>query len=155
MFIAVDFDDSIVSTRGRAYDDLTTPLSFVPGAKAGLLSLKKAGHMLLLYSARANRASREDPALDPMVRSGARKVHQKTWDADRALNQARYQQMLDFVATELPGVFDAIDDGTQGKPIADLFVDDRGLRLGHGPMTVSWSVVSQVYGEPIFSGGEK
>lgn len=155
VFIAVDFDATIVDSRGRGYDDVTTPLVFLPGAKAGLLSLKKAGHALLLYSARANRALREDAALDPMVRSGARKVHQKTWGADKVLNQARYQQMLDFVAKELPGMFEVIDDGVQGKPIADLFIDDRGLRLGSGPMAVSWSVVSQIYGEPVFSGGER
>lgn len=155
MLIAVDFDGTVVDAHGRGYDDVTSGLMFVPGAKAGLASLKAAGHSLLLYSARANRALREDAALDPMVRAGVRKVHQKTWDADKVLNQARYQQMLDFVAKELPGVFDAIDDGAQGKPIADLFVDDRGLRLGHGPMAVSWSVVSQIYGEPVFAGGAK
>jgi hypothetical protein len=144
-----------VDSRGHAYDDLTTSLVFVPGAKDGLRSLKKAGHSLLLYSARANRGLREDPQFDPMVRSGARKVHQKTWDADRVLNQARYQQMLDFVAEELPGVFDAIDDGVQGKPVADLFIDDRGHRLGNGPLATNWSVVSQIYGEPVFAGGAK
>jgi len=155
VLIAVDFDATIVDSRGRGYDDVTAPLVFVPGAKAGLASLKAAGHSLLLYSARANRALREDATLDPMVRSGSRKVHQKTWDADRVMNQARYQQMLDFVAKELPGVFDAIDDGVQGKPIADLFIDDRGHRLGNGPLATSWSVVSQIYGEPVFAGGAK
>jgi len=155
MLIAVDFDNTVVESRGRGYDDVKAPLVFVLGAKAGLASLKAAGHSLLLYSARANRALREDATLDPMVRSSARKVHQKTWDADRVLNQVRYQQMLDFVARELPGVFDAIDDGQQGKPVADLFIDDRGLRLGNGPMATTWAVVSQVYGEPIYSGGER
>lgn len=155
MLIAVDFDGTVVDSRGRAYDDVVTPLAFVPNAKAGLVSLQKAGHVLLLYSARANRGLREDAALDPMVRSGARKVHRKTWDADKLLNQARYQQMLDFVAKELPGVFAAIDDGVQGKPVADLFVDDRGMRLGSGPTAVSWAVVSRIYGESNFSGGEK
>jgi hypothetical protein len=154
VIFAVDFDETLVSTHGRAYDDLTSPLQFLPGAKVGLRSLKKAGHMLILYSARANRAIREDPTLDPLVRAGARRVHQKTWEKDRALNQARYQQMLDFVAKELPDTFAAIDDGVQGKPTADLFIDDRALRLGGGPLAVSWDTISRIYGEPDYSGGE-
>jgi hypothetical protein len=107
-----------------------------------------------LYSARANRALREDPNLDPLVRAGVRKVHQKTWDADRTLNQARYQHMIDVVTKELPSVFDAIDDGMVGKVTADIFIDDKALRLGGGPLTVSWDTISRIYGEPDYSGGE-
>ena len=154
MLIAIDFDGTVVSMAGRSYSDVTSPLQFVPGARAGLASLRKAGHVLLLYSARANRALLEDPALDPMVRSGARKVHTKTWDTDRDLNRARYQQMIDFVERELPGVFAAIDDGRQGKPCADLFIDDRGMRYGNGPTALSWQGIGRIYGEPVYGSVE-
>jgi hypothetical protein len=153
VLIAVDYDGTVVDSRGHSYEDLTTPPRLMAGAKAGLLSLKRAGHALLLYSARANRALREDASFDPMVRAGVRKVH-KVWGDDRELNQLRYQQMIDFVGRELPGVFDGVDDGMQGKPVADLYIDDRGLRLGHGPLAVSWETVGKIYGEPVHSGGE-
>lgn len=139
--------------RGHAYDDLVTPLRLLTGAREGLAALKRAGHTLILFSARANRALREDPTIDPLARAGVRKGHRPTWEANKELNQARYQQMIDFVAKELPGVFSAIDDGMQGKPVADLFLDDRGLRLGVGPLSASWATVSQIYGEPAYNLG--
>lgn len=156
MIIALDFDGCIVSMAGRAYNDVTTPLKFMPGAKRALLSLRRAGHTLLLYSARANRAIRLDPQMDPLVRAGVRRVHKPAWEEDSALNEARYQQMVDFVAVELPGVFAAIDDGMQGKPCADLFVDDRALRYGHGVAGMGWNEIAHIYGEPVYgsTGGE-
>lgn len=145
MIIAVDFDGVIADMRGRAYDDTSVPLRLMPGAKNGLMSLKKAGHVLLLYSARANRAIREDPNLDPLVRSGFRRRY------NLELNRARYEQMLAFVGSELPGIFDAIDDGVQGKPVVDLFIDDRALRYGPGQLALGWRAISQIYGEPVYS----
>jgi len=153
MLLAIDFDGTVVD-RGGSYSDLAAPLRLMPGAKAGLRALKKAGHVLLLYSARANRALREDPQLDPMVRAGVRTVHRRAWTEDRELNQARYQQMIEFVSKELPGVFDAIDDGVQGKPIVDLFIDDAAVRLGQGPTAVDWVKIAGMYGEPSYAGGE-
>lgn len=133
--------------RGRPYADVSTPLRFMPGAREGLIALKTAGHELLLYSARANRALRVDPALDPLVVAGKRRVNRPVWTADRVLHEARYQQMLEFVARELPGVFDAVDDGQQGKPCADLFIDDRCLRYGDGPLSVDWNGIARFHGE--------
>lgn len=156
MLIAVDFDGCIVDMSGRAYDDVTTPLKFMPGAKRALLSLRRAGHILILFSARANRSLRIDPQMDPMVRAGIRRVHRQAWEEDRALNEARYQQMIRFVEAELAGVFAVIDDGMQGKPCADLFVDDRALRYGHGVTGLNWNDISHIYGEPVYGsiGGE-
>ena len=150
MVIAVDFDGVVVDQSG-AYADVVSPLHLLPGAKAGLLSLKAAGHVLLLYSARACLSLRQSPDLDPLVRSGARRVNRPQWERDRPLNEARYQQMLRFVATELPGVFDAVDDGTQGKPAGvDLFIDDRATRFGFGARGLGWMELAQVYGSPYY-----
>lgn len=149
MFFAIDFDGTVVE-QSRPYDDLTTPLRFMPGAKEALLSLKRAGHKLLLWSARSSRALLEDPMLDPLVRTGARRVDVDSWRERRALHTARYFEMLDFVERELPGVFDAVDDGAGGKPHVDFFVDDRAMKLGRGLNGFDWPTIAQIYGEPVY-----
>jgi hypothetical protein len=148
--IAIDFDGVIVA-HGR-YTDLATPLRFLPGAREGLLALKRAGHQLLLWSGRASLALRKDPRLDPFVRAGQRQVH-PDWRDQARLHEARFQQLLEFVGRELPGAFDAIDDGTlPGKPDVDLFIDDQALRLGHGPAAFSWRDIAGMYGQPSYGG---
>lgn len=143
MLIAVDFDGVVVSVKGRSFSDTTSPLSFMPGAKEGLIALKRAGHTLLLYSARANRSLLFTSEWDPLVRAGAKRPSQPAWTAAKGVYWARYHQMLNFCATELPGVFDAIDDGLQGKPLADLFIDDRALSMDAG-----WPHITLIYGDP-------
>jgi len=146
--IAIDWDGTVVS-RDRSYADVTTPMEFVPGAKEGLLALKAAGHLLLLWSGRASRALLVDPELDPFVRAGVVEVDRRHWQESRWLHQARYDQMIEFVERELPGVFDAIDDGLAGKPSVDLFIDDKCMAM-RGPAT--WARIARQYGEeqPLF-----
>lgn len=146
MLIAIDFDGVIVE-QDRPYDDATTPLAFKPGARDGLLALKRAGHKLLLWSARMSPAL-FNPDLDPLARVGVR----PRVLSHRAIeiNLARQRQMLEFVAAELQGVFDAIDDGSGGKPIVDMFIDDRCLRLGKGAKAYSWDDIAHAWGEPAY-----
>lgn len=145
MVLAIDFDGTVV-LQDRAYDDLETPLELVPGAEQALHELKRAGHILLLWSARANRALLVDPLLDPLVRAGVRRVDIAQWRRSQGLHIARYRQMLDFVAMHLPGVFDAVDDGASGKPNVDRFVDDRSLRPGRGVGGVTWPEIAELFG---------
>lgn len=147
MLIAVDFDGTIVRDD-RPYDDTTTPLAFLPGAKDGLLSLKRAGHTLMLWSARTNRSLLFTPEHDPLVRAGVRRVNIARWESERDKHWQRYFQMLAFVERELPGVFAVVDDGLQGKPLADLFIDDKALRYGFGADAVGWPSVALLYGQP-------
>jgi hypothetical protein len=153
MRLACDFDGTIVKQDGRAYDDVTTPLEFIrdPGtgytSKDALLALKAAGHVLILWSARASRALLYDESLDPFVRCGARRADPVRWERNRGINQARMAQMLDFIDAELPGVFACIDDGAAGKPSVDAFIDDRALRLGNGPGALTWAEIAFLYGE--------
>jgi len=149
MIVGVDFDGCVVDDS-HPYSDTETPLRFIPGAREGLASLKRAGHVLLLYSARANRALREDPNLDPLVRAGIRHVSRDAWLRARPIHEARFIQMLEFVYTEIPDVFDAIDDGLQGKPCVDLFIDDRAFRYGKGTLAAGWRTIAQLYGEPVY-----
>jgi hypothetical protein len=54
--------------------------------------------------------------------------------------------MVDTVEYGLAGIFDAIDDGRQGKPMADLFIDDKGIKFG-GPDGMDWPAIADLYGE--------
>lgn len=148
MVLAIDFDATVVVQEGRSYEDVTTPLQFMPYAKQALTALKQAGHVLLLYSARANRALLEDPEYDPLVRAGKRKVDAEAWRRSQKINLQRYKQMVEFVHRELPGIFDAVDDGRQGKPCVDLFIDDRAVKFGFGATAFSWPWIARMYGEP-------
>jgi hypothetical protein len=114
-----------------------------------LLALKAAGHRLLLWSGRASRALLYDPTLDPFVRAGVVPCDRKAWLASRHLHRARFEQMIEFINRELPGVFDAIDDGQGGKPLVDLFIEDKAVVM-RGPAT--WARIARVYGEtePLF-----
>ena len=140
MLIAVDFDGVIVR-KDRPFADVTTPLQFMPMAKEGMLALKAAGHTILLYSARANRALLYTSEWDPLVRAGVKRPQESAWNAGREVYWARYRQMLSFCKQHLDGVIDAIDDGLQGKPLADLFIDDRALSMDEG-----WSHIALLYG---------
>jgi hypothetical protein len=144
--IAVDFD-GVIAQHSAVYS-VTSPLVLVPYAREGLLALKAAGHRLLLWSARASKALREDPSFDPFVRArgGLSSASMSRWQAARPLHQARYERMLEFVARELPGVFEAVDEGHGGKPIVDLFIDDRCLRFGSAGDGWSWDEIAGVYG---------
>lgn len=143
MKIAIDFDGTVVE-QDHPYSDLTTPLRLKPFARQALMELKAAGHILLLYSARANKTLVGHlPELDPLHRAGV--IDKTQTDRHRDLCVARYQQMVEFVETELPGIFDAIDDGRQGKPNAQLFIDDRAVRFG--PMGLNWKMIAETYGE--------
>ena len=142
MIIAIDFDNTVVEQDGR-YDDLETPLRLKPMARPALMALKSAGHILLLYSARANQALLGSPTSDPLHRAGV--VNREQRPESEALNRARYEQMVEFVNRKLPKIFDAIDDGLQGKPNADLFIDDKAITFG--PLGLNWGQIAARYGE--------
>ena len=140
MLIAVDFDGTIVDDS-HAYDDLKTPLRFLPRAKDAIVALKQAGNVLILYSGRANPWLLRNPEMDPLVLAGLRQVREGGWEARRAVNQARYLQMLAFVRKELPGAFSLVWEHA-GKPSADVFIDDRSAPFREG----GWSVLVAMYG---------
>ena len=125
MRIAIDFDGTIVDDS-HAYDDTSTPLVFNHGAREALYSLKRAGHWLMLWSGRSTVGSQ-------MLSS--------------TLNKARLKQMLEFVARELPTVFDAVDDGHSGKPSVDLFIDDKAIRFGADMGGVGWKRIAGAFGQ--------
>jgi len=149
VIIAIDFDGTLV--QHTSPHDPDAHLLFTAGAREGLASLRAAGHVLLLYSARANRSLREDPQLDPLVRAGVKRVDMRRWAGDQAFAEQRYQQMVAFVEKELPGVFAAIDDGQQGKPLVDMLIDDLAMRYGHGATALGWRALASLWGEPVYN----
>lgn len=142
MQIVVDFDGTIVNDD-HDYDDLVTPLTLKYGAREALHALQRAGHTLILCSGRANKAIRIDWRLNPLWRDELVPFDVERWERNRALNQARYEQMLAFVRTTLPEIFSYVDDGEQGKVSGDIFIDDRALRFG----PVGWPEIAMSYGE--------
>jgi len=146
VIIAIDFDSTLVDEWGRKFSDTTSPFKLMSGARKALQSMKAAAHVVLVYSARANRALREDPMLDPLARVGAVKVDIVQWTKEQPLHEARYRQMVQFCETSLRGLVDAVDDGRQGKPAADLFIDDRALRFGGGVDGHSWFDIARQFG---------
>ena len=147
MRIALEFDGTVVR-EDRPYDDVTTPLKFMQDAREAIAALKAAGHFLIISSGRSSPALLIDPNLNPLVRAGVWNVDPVRWEASRGINQARLAQMIDFVESELAGLIDCIDDGSAGKVSADLYIDNRGLRLGIGPGALSWREVALLWGEP-------
>jgi hypothetical protein len=146
VIICVDFDGTVVRDD-RAYDDLETPLELVEGAEEALRALKLAGHTLILSSGRANRSLREDWRLNPLWRDKLVPFDELRWRRNRQTNQDRFEQMVVFVEESLPGVFDSIDEGEQGKPSADLFIDDRAVRLGGGWPGTDWATIMGTLGD--------
>lgn len=143
MRIGLEFDGVIVREDDHDFDDTETPLQLMPGALVGLRSLRAAGHVLLLYSERANRALRESPALDPLVACGVTRIDLAVWAQEQPIYQARFEQMVSFASGQLRGLFHAVDDGQQGKPVLDLLIDRRvfGYRSADG-----WMKLKSLYG---------
>ena len=146
MIICIDFDSTLVDEWGRKFSDVTTPFKLMGSARKALEGMRAAGHHVVVYSARANRALREDPMLDPLARVGAVKVDIVQWTKEQPLHEARYRQMVQFCETSLRGLVDAVDDGRQGKPVADVYIDDRALRFGGGVDGHNWFDIARQFG---------
>lgn len=142
MIVCVDFDGTVVD-RPPDPGDASESLRVRDDARMGLHALKEAGHTLILSSCRANTAQRVDWRRNPLWRNRLAPFDEVRWAEERGAWEASYRRMVDFVARELPGVFDCVDDGEQGKVLADLYVDDKAFRVGFG----GWVAVAESYGE--------
>jgi sn-glycerol 3-phosphate transport system substrate-binding protein len=78
---------------------------------------------------------------------------EQVWSGKQSGKQAldnivkRGDELLARFERELPGVFDAIDDGVVGKPNVDLFIDDKCLRFGRGMHAAGWRELAHWYGD--------
>jgi hypothetical protein len=147
MRIGVDFDKTLVR-QDTAYEDVTTPLEWLPDAKDGLLSLAAAGHVLVLFSSRASkRLLTGENTYTLTLRDDFEPWYPE--DDEYELHIIRYLQMLDFVHREVPGVFSAV---TADKSGLDLFIDDKALRCGSGPTAMNWEEIGRAFGERVYLG---
>lgn len=145
MIIAVDFDGTIVS-ENRRFDDLTTKLEFMPGAFEGLHSLKRAGHILMVHSARYCPSKWEDWKEHPLHQP-PRLFDPAIWARSADLWKRRYEQMEEFLSAELPGVFECVWTG-RGKPSGvDLFIDDRCMHNDGSAHAPDWYAIAETWGE--------
>lgn len=154
MIVCVEFDGALVVKGAQAYGDVVTPFTPIKGALQGALGLKAAGHEMLLYSARANRAARFAPWLDPLAPEEldelpnggpdytAIEARQRVCEVERQ----RFEHMVRWVMATLPNVF-VIDDGAQGKPFADLYIEPNGVRLGADRFALDWVQVVRTWGD--------
>ena len=123
MKFLIDADGTLCVERGVPYD-ATTPIRWIDGALAGVAALKRAGHDLLLWSARdAPRMWMERNY--PLVQ----------------LNLARQKQMHDAIERDMPGMFE-VPEQRYGKPVFDKLIDDKSI-----PPPPSWFDIAEFFGE--------
>lgn len=105
--ICIDFDGTIVDHEFPWIGKLK------PGVREALQLFRALGYRILISSCRTSNWHKEEfghvdegPAMQrPIVK-----------DMIEALNKA-----------DIP--YDVVDDGSKGKPFADLYIDDKGLRF--------------------------
>ena len=147
MIIAVKYE-SIVEENGLRHADTSTAPRLRAGALDALRALKRAGHVLVLTSPRANLALRSDPMLDPLVAAGVQPFDRGQWQRSRPIHQARYEEMRRMEQTVLGGLFAAVDDGRQGPIAADMTIDPHAVRMGHGAHGAkAWSEIAATWGD--------
>jgi hypothetical protein len=143
VIISIGFDGVLV--EDRPLDDFVSPMTLKPWAREALDSLKRADHALVLASSRANLALRENWRLNPLWLYGKVPLNVEAWERNRPMHQQRWFQMLHFIEDNLKDVFDAVDDGRQGKFPSDLIIDHRSVGSGE----IDWYAIARQYGEPI------
>jgi ribonucleotide monophosphatase NagD (HAD superfamily) len=97
MTIAVDFD-GVLHLYSKGWNGGEIYDEVVPGAKQAMEQLKAAGHKIYIFSTRSNKIFHKEGNQDKLM---------KDW----------------LEKNEIP--FDKI--WTFGKPMADLFIDDRAI----------------------------
>ena len=100
MKIAIDFD-GVLHAYSKGWDDGTIYDEPVPGAAEAMKQLKDAGHTLYIFTTRTN------PVFKKKEESGEQKKNMEEWLKKHNI------------------VFDKV--WTFGKPMADIFIDDRAI----------------------------
>jgi hypothetical protein len=120
--VAVDFDDTLFESR---YPEVG-PIKL--GAKEAMEIFKKLGWKIVIYSCRT--CSDMPEVFD---------VSQPVW------NRRGVQAMIEALDTH--GVpYDEIYDGSRGKILADLYIDDKGCRfMDNWAEIMGWIVGKELY----------
>lgn len=105
--IAVDFDNTIADT------DFPTIKGIKPGAREALRMFRQLGFMVVIWSCRTCH-------WDYNIYGGDR--NQPTLERERVKDMIACLDANDIE-------YDEIDDGSKGKPGADFYIDDKGVRF--------------------------
>lgn len=126
---ALDFDGTIV--------EADEPLRLRPSARQAIEDIKRAGHRLVLFSARCTPID-PTPELDDQVARWYATGEVPTQVTDQ---WKRFEEMRAFLKAER--LWDLFDDIWQapGKPYATVYVDDRFV-------SPDWPALAATYGEP-------
>jgi predicted mannosyl-3-phosphoglycerate phosphatase (HAD superfamily) len=104
--ICVDFDGTIVDHEFPKIGALK------PGARSALQAFRRMGFRIIVWSCRTCKWQEDTFG---------------SWDCP-TLERPLVREMIEFLDKE--GVpYDEIDDGEKGKPLADLYLDDKALRV--------------------------
>jgi hypothetical protein len=107
--IAVDFDGTLCE---HSFPEIG---ALRPGAREALTMFRDIGYKVLIYTCRTSHWHYDIFGGDP---------EQPT------LERERVQEMIVWLAKhEIP--YDEIDDGSRGKPLADYYIDDKGIRFNN------------------------
>lgn len=105
--IAVDFDGTIVDFRFPAVGDIKS------GVVEALQRFRDLGYHILIYSCRTSKWHSELFAED---------------DGQPVMERPTVKSMMHYL--DWHGVpYDEVDDGSKGKPLADFYIDDKGVRF--------------------------
>lgn len=105
--IAVDFDDTLCASKYPVCGPMKE------GARDALIRFRELGYLILIYSCRTCHwhhkqygTRREDPVMERQ-----HVINMREW----------------LIEHDIP--FDEIDDGSRGKPWAQFYIDDKGVRF--------------------------
>jgi hypothetical protein len=116
--IAVDFDGTLAS--GNNFPDIGEPN---PGARETLEYFKSLGYHILIWSCRTCHWHYDTFGGDP---------------TQYTLERIPVLKMIEWLhAHKIP--YDAIDDGSKGKPTADVYIDDKAVQ--YIPEETGWEDV--------------
>lgn len=102
--ICVDFDGTICDF---AFPGIGPPKQ---GVAAALSTFRALGYRILIYSCRSC------------------SWYPEIFGAEPVPERARVKEMVAYLdAHGIP--YDEIDDGAKGKPLADFYIDDKGIRF--------------------------
>jgi hypothetical protein len=114
--IAVDFDMTLCDSK---FPDCGPVM---PGAKEALIMFKTMGFRILIWSCRTCHWHYDVFGGDP---------------TQPTLERSQVKRMAAWLhANGLP--YDEIDDGSRGKPWADYYIDDKGVRFSN-----NWNEILQ------------
>jgi hypothetical protein len=114
--IAVDFDGTLCEFAFPGIGPVKA------GAVQAMKTFKALGYWLIIYSCRTSHQHYDIFGGDPS---------QPTLERDRVKEMIQFLHDNDIV-------YDEIDDGSKGKPTADYYIDDKGIRFND-----NWTVIQQ------------